>query len=69
MSAAVIAGVFHRRGGADAVHAGQRWFCVDCFAAPHCIDLSLNAVILLQLVAFAVVYGLLRLVFVTLDLP
>ena len=36
---------------------------------PYRIDLSLNAVILLQLVAFAVVYGLLRLVFVTLDLP
>ena len=36
---------------------------------PYRIDLSLNAVILLQLVAFVVVYGLLRLVFVTLDLP
>ena len=36
---------------------------------PYRIDLSLNAVILLQLLAFAVVYGLLRLVFVTLDLP
>ena len=36
---------------------------------PYRIDLSLNAVILLQLLAFALVYGLLRLVFVTLDLP
>lgn len=36
---------------------------------PYRVDLSLNAVILLQLLAFVVVYGILRLVFVTLDLP